>query len=313
MAPDPTRPPSPPSRKAPVLSSFSISPWILAARPRTLTAAAAPVIVAVALAWEDGSRHWAAAFACLAVSVLLQIGANYANDLFDYERGSDTADRLGPVRVTAAGWIDPRTMRKGTAVVFFLAALPGVYLFWLRGWPVLVLGAALILLALAYTGGPFPYGYHALGDLFVFLCFGPAALGGTYYVLTGTLTAPALGLSLALGALIVNILVVNNTRDRFTDAAAGKRTLAVVWGRKAMNREYVLAQGMAYLIPLGFWLFHRLPGSVLLPWLSLPRAVTVTRRFFRTEGRPLNAVLSDTALLVLVYSFLLALGLFLGG
>lgn len=288
-------------------------PWILAARPRTLTAAAAPVLTGVALAWRDGRHHWPAAFACLSVSFLLQIGANYANDLFDYARGSDTSDRLGPMRVTSAGLIHPQAMRKGIMAVFLLSALPGCYLFWLRGWPVLALGAGLVLLALAYTGGPFPYGYYALGDIFVFLTFGPAALGGTYYVLTGTVTVPTIGLSAAVGLLIVNILVVNNTRDRFTDAAADKKTLAVLLGRKAMEVEYILVLVVVYLIPLGFFFFGLLSAGVMLSWVSLPWAVIGARRFCRSEGKALNEILSQTARVVLIYALFLSWGLVWGG
>jgi 1,4-dihydroxy-2-naphthoate polyprenyltransferase len=280
----------------------------MAARPRTLPAAAAPVLVAIAFALRDGVFHWPSALACLLISLLMQVGANFANDLFDHERGTDTPDRLGPTRVTAAGLISPRRMRLGTATVFGLAALLGLYLYWLRGWPILALGAAILLAALAYTGGPFPYGYYALGDVFVFLSFGVAAVCGTYYAQSGTLT-PTIGwASVPLGLLIINILVVNNTRDIPTDAAANKRTLAVLLGRKAMQTEYLLCLSGAYLVPLGLWAFGLASAGGMLSWFTIPLAVRRYREFLKAEGRSLNKTLGGTAQLALVYAVLFALG-----
>ena len=180
------------------------------------------------------------ALACLLISLLMQTGANFANDLFDHERGSDTPDRMGPTRVTASGLISPARMRIGIVLVFGLAALLGFYLTWLRGWTILALGAAIILAALAYTGGPFPYGYYALGDVFVFLSFGLAAVCGTYYVQAGVLTPAVAWAAVRMGLLIINILVVNKPRDINTDAAARKHTLAVYLGRRGMLYEYLI-------------------------------------------------------------------------
>jgi 1,4-dihydroxy-2-naphthoate octaprenyltransferase len=290
-------------------NSEIFSAWAMAARPRTLPAAAAPVCIAVAFALRDGVFHWPAALACLLISLLMQIGANFANDLFDHERGSDTPDRLGPTRVTAAGIIAPAQMRVGIAIVFGLAALSGAYLVWLRGWPVLVLGAAIFLAALAYTGGPFPYGYYALGDVFVFLSFGAAAVCGTYYAQAGTIT-PAVGwAAVPIGLLIVNILVVNNTRDIQTDSAANKRTLAVYFGRKAMQLEYLLCLIGAYLVPLILWKSGLASWGGLLAWLSLPDAYWLYLEFSRTEGRLLNKTLGTTARLALIYAILFSLGI----
>jgi 1,4-dihydroxy-2-naphthoate octaprenyltransferase len=282
--------------------------WLMAARPRTLPAAAAPVFVAIAFAWRDGVFHWPSALACLLISLLMQIGANFANDLFDHERGTDTPNRLGPTRVTAAGLLSPRQMRLGTAAIFGLAASLGLYLVWLRGWPILALGAAIIIAALAYTGGPFPYGYHALGDVFVFLSFGLAAVCGTYYAQSGTLTPTIVWASVPLGLLIINILVVNNTRDIFTDTAANKRTLAVLLGREAMLTEYLLCLLGAYLVPLGLWTFGLASVGGLLCWFSIPQAVLLYREFSKVEGRSLNKTLGGTAQLALVYAVLFALG-----
>jgi 1,4-dihydroxy-2-naphthoate polyprenyltransferase len=289
--------------------SPTLQSWLMAARPRTLPAAAAPVFVAIAFALRDGVFHWPSALSCLLISLLMQIGANFANDLFDHERGSDTPDRLGPTRVTASGIISPTQMRLGTAGIFGLAMLLGLYLTWLRGWPILALGAAIILAALAYTGGPFPYGYYALGDIFVFLSFGMAAVCGTYYAQSGTLTPAIVWASMPMGLLIINILVVNNTRDIPTDTAVNKRTLAVLLGREAMLTEYLVCLVGAYLVPLGLWTFGLASVGGLLAWLSLPQAVLLYREFSKTEGRALNKTLGGTAQLALVYAVLFAIGI----
>jgi 1,4-dihydroxy-2-naphthoate octaprenyltransferase len=200
-------------------------------------------------------------------------------------------------------------MRLGTALIFVVAMLIGLYLIWLRGWPVLVLGLAIIAAALAYTGGPFPYGYHALGDVFVFLSFGVAAVCGTYYAQSGILTPTIAWASVPVGVLIINILVVNNTRDIATDAIANKRTLAVILGRKVMLIEYLFCLIIAYLVPLGLWMVGLASIGGLLAWLSLPLALAVYREFTRAEGRALNKTLATTAQLALVFALLFALGI----
>jgi 1,4-dihydroxy-2-naphthoate octaprenyltransferase len=284
---------------------------LLAARPRTLPAAAGPVLVAIALALRAGVFHLPSALACLLVSLLMQIGANFANDLFDHERGSDTPDRLGPTRVTATGLISPAQMRIATAVIFGLAALLGIYLALRGGWPIVILGISIILAALAYTGGPFPYGYYGLGDIFVFLSFGVAAVCGTYYAQALTVSTFAWWASVPMGLLIINILVVNNTRDIPTDTAAHKRTLAVLLGRKAMHLEYLVCLIGAYLIPLGLWIFGLLSWGGLLAWISIPRAVAIYQEFIHTEGRALNKTLGGTAQLALIYAILFSAGILL--
>ena len=289
-------------------STTVFSAWIMAARPRTLPAAAAPVFVALAFAVRDHVFLWAPALACLMISLLMQIGANFANDLFDHERGSDTPERVGPTRVTASGLIPPAQMRIGIFVVFGLAVLLGFSLIWLRGWVILALGSAIILAALAYSGGPYPYGYYALGDVFVFLSFGVAAVCGTYYVQSGTLTPTVIWAALPVGLLIINILVVNNTRDIKTDAAAKKRTLAVLLGRRAMLAEYLLCLALAYLVPRVLLLFTGNTFGGLLAWLSLPQAVRVYREFSKTDGQALNKTLGSTAQLAFVYALLFSLG-----
>jgi 1,4-dihydroxy-2-naphthoate octaprenyltransferase len=283
--------------------------WILASRPRTLPAAAAPVLVGAALALRAIEFDPLNASAALFVALLLQIGANLANDLFDHERGTDTPARIGPARAMAQGWLTPLEMRLGIGVIFGLAALLGLVLYLDQGWPVLVIGLAAILAALAYTGGPFPYGYYALGDIFVFLFFGLAAVAGTYFVQAGQVTLTVWLASVPMGLLIVNILVVNNLRDIETDTVAKKRTLAVLLGRRAMQIEYLLCLLVAYLLPLLMAALGLLSFWTLLTWISLPQGWALYRLLRKAEGPVLNIVLSQTAQLTLVYAGLFAAGI----
>lgn len=288
------------------VSKFSA--WVLAARPRTLPAAAAPVLVGAGLALRAGQFDAINAAAAFFVALLLQIGANFANDLFDHERGSDPVERLGPARATAQGWLTPREMKFGIGLVFGLAALLGLVLYLDKGWPVLAIGLAAILAALAYTGGPFPYGYHALGDVFVFVFFGLVAVAGTYFVQAGDVSLTVVLSAVPMGLLIVNILVVNNLRDRVTDAAAKKRTLAVLLGRRAMQIEYLLCLLGAYLIPLVLAFSGLLSYWILLTWVSLPQAWSLYRLLQKAEGAVLNVALAYTAQLSLVYAALFTAG-----
>jgi 1,4-dihydroxy-2-naphthoate octaprenyltransferase len=302
--------------------------WLMAARPRTLAAAAAPVIVGSAAAWHVGGFAWGPALAALLGALLLQIGANLANDVFDFQKGADTKDRLGPARVTAQGLLTPGQVFTGMWVTFGLAALIGLYLARVGGWPIVAIGLASILAALAYTGGPFPLGYNGLGEVFVFIFFGLAAVCGTYYVQaanTCAVTGGGVGLSEALcaspvsalawwaavpiGLLATAIIVVNNLRDIETDRAAGKHTLAVRLGRRGAQIEYALLIAVAYAIPVGIWLAGVAPAGVLLTLISLPRAVLLARLVFALEGRPLNGVLAGTGQLELLYALLFAAGL----
>ena len=285
----------------------------MASRPKTLPAALAPVLVGAALAYADGGFRWLPALAAAAGALLLQIGANFANDYFDFFKGADTHERLGPTRVTASGLIGHGELRWGMVAVFGLAGLVGLYLIHVGGWPILAIGVASILGALLYTGGPFPFGYHGLGDLFVFIFFGLVAVGGTYYVQTLTLTPLVLLAATPVGALITNILVVNNYRDIETDAKAGKRTLAVIMGRRGARMEYLLLLAVAYLVPLALWLGLGWAPWVMLPWLTLPLAVPLTRSVFTsTDGPTLNVTLAGTARLSLFFGLLFALGIAVG-
>jgi 1,4-dihydroxy-2-naphthoate polyprenyltransferase len=287
--------------------------WMLAARVRTLPAAAAPVVVGTGAAIGAGNFAFFPALAALVGALLLQIGANFANDLFDFLRGVDTAARVGPVRVTQAGLLTPRQVRAGMWTVFAVAALIGVYLIRVGGWPVVLIGLAAILAAIAYTGGPFPLGYHGLGEVFVFLFFGLAAVGGTYYVQAGTMRAAAWWASVPMGLLAVAIIVVNNLRDIATDRAAGKQTLAVRFGERGTETEYLTLVVVAYLVPVAMWATRAASVWVLLALLSLPLVPPLLRRLRGERGRALNGVLAGTARLELVYGLLFALGLALGG
>jgi 1,4-dihydroxy-2-naphthoate polyprenyltransferase len=279
---------------------------------RTLPAAAAPVVVGTGAAIGAGNFAFFPALAALVGALLLQIGANFANDLFDFLRGVDTAARVGPVRVTQAGLLTPRQVRAGMWTVFAVAALIGVYLIRVGGWPVVLIGLAAILAAIAYTGGPFPLGYHGLGEVFVFLFFGLAAVGGTYYVQAGTMRAAAWWASVPMGLLAVAIIVVNNLRDIATDRAAGKQTLAVRFGERGTEAEYLALVAVAYLAPVAMWATRAASAWVLLALLSLPLVPPLFRRLRRERGRALNGVLAGTARLELVYGLLFALGLALG-
>lgn len=283
--------------------------WVLAARPKTLPAAVGPILVGAALALADNVFQLGPALAALLCALLLQIGSNFANDYFDFYKGADTHERLGPTRVTSAGLLTPDAMRWGMVVVFGAAALVGLYLIWVGGWPILIAGLAALLAAIAYTGGPFPFGYYGLGDLFVFLFFGLVAVCGTYYVQAHTLPAAVVWAAVPPGLLITAILVVNNLRDLETDRRANKRTLAVRLGRRGTQVEYVLLLLIAYLTPLWLWLGEGGSPWVLLPWFSLPLTMPLLRAVFTTQGKPLNATLAGTARLSLLFSILLAAGL----
>jgi 1,4-dihydroxy-2-naphthoate octaprenyltransferase len=285
--------------------------WLVAARPRTLPAAVAPVLVGTSLAiGQDKFRPLA--FACALIgSIFIQIGTNLSNDYSDARRGADTEDRLGPVRVTAGGLMPPRTVLVGTYVAFGIAVLAGIYLIALAGWQLLLVGAASILAGVLYTGGPRPYGYEGLGELFVFLFFGVVAVVGSYFVQTEHLRWEAFAVSVPVGLLASAILLVNNIRDADTDRRAGKRTLAVRLGRDGARRLFVGCLVLAYLtVPLVAIFGRSISPLVLLALLSLPLAVGLVRVVReRTDGPSLNAALARTGMLLAVFSLLLSIGL----
>lgn len=292
------------------LSRFQI--WMLATRPKTLPAAASGVITGTALAIRDGHFRFGPALAALIVAILLQIGSNLANDVYDYERGADAGERHGPMRVTQAQLLTPKHVKAGMWVVFGLSALLGLYLVFVAGWVVILIGLAAILSAIAYTGGPFPLGYYGLGDLFVFIFFGVAAVTGTYFVQAGSVSVQAWWMSLPIGWLIVNILVVNNLRDLNADRAAGKHTLAVRFGERGTRIQYILLLVASYLLLPALALFGILPWSSLLAWLSFPLGWRTWRIVRKQSGRPLNAALAGTGQTTLVYSLLFFVGIVWG-
>jgi len=291
--------------------------WLLAIRPATLPAAASGVVVGLGAALAVGAPFRPdTALACLAVALLLQVLANLANDLSDFRRGADTPDRAGPTRVAAAGLVTERQLEVAIAVVIGLAGVVGLWLVYVGGPVLLALGALAIVAALAYTGGPFPYGYRALGEVFVFVFFGLVAVVGTAYLQALRLEPLFVVAAIPAGALITAILVVNNLRDIPTDAAAGKRTLAVILGRRRTAVEYALLLAAAYAVPIvlvtlgsGALVSPR-PITVGLPLLTAPMAVPLLRtvRGF-AEPRELNAVLKGTARLAFAFSLLFAAGL----
>ncbi len=285
------------------------NPWILASRPKTLPAAAAPVIVGGAVAAAQGGFRllpWLAAFFG---ALLIQIGANFANDAYDFQKGADTEERLGPVRVTQTGLLSLQQVFAGMWVSFGLAALLGVYLISAGGWPILVVGVAAILSAIAYTGGPYPLGYHGLGDLFVFLFFGLAAVCGTVFVQMRAVPALAWWAALPMGFLTTNILVVNNLRDIETDRKTGKHTVAVRLGENGTKAEYALLLLGSYLVPFILWLRGETSPWPLLTLLSIPAAWKIWKVVATQKGRILNQALAGTGQLTLLYALLFAAGL----
>ena len=293
-------------------STPKISPWLLATRPKTLPAAVAPVIVGCAMAYVDQKFSLVPALACLMVALLLQIAVNLANDYFDFTKGIDTADRLGPIRVTQSGLIQPGRVKTAMTTVLVSSLLPGFYLVSVGGWPVAVIGAASVIAALAYSGGPYPLASHGLGDLFVFIFFGLVAVCGTYYVQVLGLTSMALVMGVIVGLMITAILVVNNLRDIETDGRAGKRTLAVMIGKKKTQWEYACLLAGAYAIPVLLWLGGLASAWLLLPLASLPLALLQIRLLRQSsDGTALNDLLAKTAKLALLFSLLLAIGLIL--
>jgi 1,4-dihydroxy-2-naphtoate prenyltransferase (EC 2.5.1.-) len=297
--------------------------WVMAARPQTLPAGAAPVVVGVGLAVADGVLAPGPALAALVGALLIQVGTNFANDYYDAVNGADIGDREGFTRVTAGGLIEPHQVKRATVATFGLAVLVGSYLVYLGGLPIVVVGLSSIAAGILYTGGPYPYGYYGLGDLFVFVYFGLVAVTGTYYVQAVTATADPLPLGVppgtipvdavlagvAVGALAACILVVNNIRDRETDRQAGKRTLAVLLGYRLSRVEYVGLLALAYAVPPVFWLRTDSP-TVLAPLLTLPLAALVARTVLSvTDGEALNPALERTGQLLALYALLFALGL----
>lgn len=285
--------------------------WWLAIRPATLWAAVVPVGVGTAVAVSAGLFRAVPAAAALVGAILIQVGTNLANDYFDHRSGADSAERLGPARVTQRGWLSPSQVARGAALSLGLAALVGSYLIAIGGWPIALVGVLSLLLAVCYTGGPYPLAYHGLGDFFVMVFFGFVAVTGTVWVQGAQVPLAAWLAAVPVGALSTAILVVNNLRDRHTDAVAGKRTLAVRIGAAATRAEYAVLLLVAWLA--GPFALVTGVGGVgwMLPWLALPLAASELRGVFRQDGAALNVHLGGTARLLLAYGALLGIGILL--
>ena len=284
--------------------------WVLASRLKTLTAAISPVLVGVSLAIHDGEFQLFIAFMTLLAAVLIQIGANFANDVYDFLNGSDREDRLGPTRATQSGLIPPEDMKKGMWLVFALAICVGFYLASIGGWPIVWIGLASIASAIAYTGGPYPLGYHGWGDVFVFVFFGIIAVPSTYYLQSGFVSYDSILFGIPLGALSTAILIVNNLRDADTDIKSGKRTLAVRFGKTFVKIEYIIMMVVAFAIPiyiLQFW--DELSLYIIL--FLLPISIRLIQSLYNETGISLNPVLVNTAQFLFHFSILLSIGLIL--
>jgi len=288
--------------------------WIMAARLRTLPASIAPVFVGTSLAVGAGHFRVLAFLAALLGAVFIQVGTNLSNDYSDARRGADTEERLGPVRVTAGGLVPPRQVLLATYITFGLAVLCGAYLVAVAGWELIAVGAASILAGVLYTGGPRPYGYEGLGEVFVFLFFGLVAVTGSYFVQVQSLPWQAFACSVPVGLLASAILVVNNVRDLETDRRAGKRTLAVRLGRAKTRDLYAGMVILAFLGPPLLWLAGGLTPWLLLCLLAIPVAVPVVKIVrTRVDGPSLNGALAKTGALQLLFCLLFCVGMVVGG
>jgi 1,4-dihydroxy-2-naphthoate octaprenyltransferase len=292
-----------------VATPSPIAAWALATRPKTLVAAIVPVAVGAALPWREGTFSLWPTIAALVGALFIQVGTNLVNDYYDFKRGADTAERLGPARATQQGWLSPRAVITGAFVCFALSMLVGLYLVSVGGLPILIIGLVSILAGYSYTGGPFPLGYNGLGDLFVLIFFGFVAVGGTYFLNAHELKPVVMIAALPVGLLGVALLAVNNTRDAKTDVQAGKRTLVVRFGVGFGKAEYVACLGLSALVPVALLLTGQAKPWVLLPLLAAPLAIPPLKVLFTQTGSALNQALAGTARLQLVFGVLFAVGL----
>ena len=299
---------SPSSLNASKVTAFQS--WMLAIRPKTLPAGAVPVILGSAIAAADGEFSFPSAFVALVCALGIQVATNFINEIYDFRKGADTAERLGPTRTVAAGIISEKKMITVSITLLSLVFLLGMYLVYTAGWPILLIGLLSMLFAWAYTGGPWPIAYSGLGDFFVFVFFGLVAVGGTYYVQAFELPFPVLLAAAAPGAFSVNILLVNNIRDIATDRTVGKMTLPARIGGAGARSLYVALTVVAYLVPLLVWL-NGYSVWGLLSLFSLPLATSMIGKLYRSEGRELNTVLAGTGKVMTVHGLLFSVGLLL--
>ncbi len=288
------------------------SPLIIAARPKTLPAAVVPVLLGTALAWQAGTFKFIPALLCLAFALLIQIGANYANDYFDFVKGADTPDRIGPLRAVAGGLMEPSQMLLAMAAVYTIAFLAGCGLIVYGGWWLLAVGIASILCGIAYTGGPYPLGYKGYGDLLVFIFFGFVAVMFTFYVQAGYFSLHSFWVAVAAGGLVTNILIVNNYRDVEQDARAGKNTLVVRFGRPFALKHYQFNFLLALFVPFVLWRLDMTPW-VILPLVYWPACFFLSKNLRDAlYGNDYNKLLAQTAQFLLLYGILFSIGIALG-
>lgn len=290
-------------------STFGI--WFLASRPKTLFAAFVPVIVGASLAYAEGKLNFTASVVALLCSILFQVGANFTNDLYDFLKGADTEKRIGPLRVLNAGLVSPLQMKLVIIFNFGLAFILGLYLVYIGGNFILIIGLLSIIASLAYTAGPYPLAYHGLGEIFVFLFFGFVGTVGTFFVNTKEMSAIAFIAAIPVGALITNILVVNNYRDIEQDKVAGKNTLAVKFGKSFSQYEYAMLLVSSFLVPLLIFLKYDFRVWIFLPYITLPLAYKLILSIYKLNGAQLNTTLELTAKFSALYGLLFSLGFIL--
>ena len=283
--------------------------WILAARLKTLPAAISPVILGSALAFHDKTFSLIICITTLLAAVLIQVGTNFANDVFDFYKGTDREDRLGPIRVTQAGLIKPQSMIRAMWYTFSVAIFVGIYLAWIGGWSIVIIGLVSIIAGIAYTGGPYPLGYHGWGDVFVFTFFGIIAVPGTYYLQSHTVTDISIYMGVITGMLSTAILVVNNLRDIDTDKLSGKKTLAVRFGKNFSKIQYSFLIFMPFFLPIYLWWKMENGLSLLLTVFLMPISIHLIIQIFSNTGSELNPILARTARFLFIFTLMLSIGL----
>lgn len=294
-----------------MFNNNKIDSWLIASRPRTLLAAFVPVMVGSAVAFNEGKLKIILSFAALLCSLLIQVGTNFTNDLYDFLKGADTEKRKGPRRVLASGLISITEMKTAVVITFLTAFLLGLFLVYYGGTVILVIGVLSIIAGLAYTAGPFPLAYNGLGDIFVFMFFGIIGTVGTYYLHTNDLSLVSFISSIPVGALVTNILVVNNYRDIEEDKTAGKKTLAVKLGKNFTRSQFTFLIVLSFLIPLVLFTFFNASIWIFLPYLTLPIAYEVISMIYTLDGTQLNSTLELTAKLSAIYGLLFSAGIIL--
>lgn len=285
--------------------------WVLASRPKTLPAAIAPVFIGTSVAYYDNKNNLIAASIALICALLIQIGTNFVNDLYDHLKGSDGDERVGPKRALATGIISINEMKLAISVTFGVTFLLGLYLVNLAGWPILIVGVLSIASGYAYTAGPYPLAYNGLGDIFVFAFFGVVAVVGTYYVQTLQLTELIFVASIPAGTLVTNILVVNNYRDIDEDRGNNKNTLAVIFGKQFSRAQYSLQLLVAYVVPVFIFIKYGTSWMILLPLITLPLGIKLFKMLTYLRGEELNTTLELTAKLSVLFSILFSIGFLL--